>query len=186
MSFHAGVSVSSQIRRFQTRGLIKWGRRLRTWPHGSPRVVVQGQLGWHDADTLRLSQAAVLCARLLCLPSHCFAVQLAQFALNQPRSCVREVLGELSLLGVPHPHAYGIHLGSPATTIKPWLRTVKTLLTRHADRHYSSLLQECSSFQQYALLATQARLAPCCLWTRSCNTSSAILGVGTLRPSPFC
>ena len=102
------------------------------------------------ANTLRLSQAAGLCARLLCLPSHCFAAQLAQFALKQPQSWVREVLDELSLLGVPHPHAYGIHLGSPATSIKPWLRTVNTLLTRHADRHYASLLQECSSFQQYA------------------------------------
>ena len=143
------VPKGAQIRRFQAR-LIKWGRRLLTWPHGSPRVAVQGQLGWHDADTLRLSHAAGLCARLLCLPPHCFAAQLAQFALNQPLSWVREVLGELSLLGVPPPHAYGIHFGSPATSIKPWLRTVKTLLTRHADRHYASLLQECSSFQQYA------------------------------------
>ena len=117
MSFHAGVSVSSQIRRFQTRGLIKWGRRLRTWPHGSPRAVVQGQLGWHDADTLRLSQAAVLCARLLCLLIALLSMQLAQFALNQLQSWIREVLGELSLLGVPHPHAYDIHLGSPATSV---------------------------------------------------------------------
>ena len=66
------VPKGAQIRRFQAR-LIKWGRRLLTWPHGSPRVAVQGQLGWHDADTLRLSHAAGLCARLLCLPPHCFA-----------------------------------------------------------------------------------------------------------------
>ena len=75
---------------------------------------------------------------------------VASLPWHQPLSWVREVLGELSLLGVPPPHAYGIHLGSPATSIKPWLSTVKTLLTRHADRHYASLLQECSSFQQYA------------------------------------
>jgi len=46
------VPQGPQIRRFQTR-LCKWGRRLLAWPSGSPRVAVQGQLGWHDADALR-------------------------------------------------------------------------------------------------------------------------------------
>ena len=45
----------------------RWGWRLPTWPHGSPGVVVHGQLGWPDVDTLRLSQAASLCSRLLSL-----------------------------------------------------------------------------------------------------------------------
>eukprot|EP00439_Symbiodinium_sp_Y106_P080843 s1328_g19.t1 len=45
------------------------------------------------------------------------SMQLAQFALNQLQSWIREVLGELSLLGVTHPHAYDIHLGSPATSV---------------------------------------------------------------------
>ena len=36
-----------------------------TRPHGSPGVVVQGQLGWPDVDIMRLSQAARLESREL-------------------------------------------------------------------------------------------------------------------------
>ena len=61
------VSAGPQIARFQTR-LLQWGRRLLGWPRGSPNLAVQGQLGWHDAETIRLVQAAGLWARLLSLP----------------------------------------------------------------------------------------------------------------------
>ena len=70
------VPQGPHIRRFQSR-LCTWGRRLLAWPNGSPRIAVQGQLGWHDADTLRLSQAASLS-----LPAHCFAAQFAEYALR--------------------------------------------------------------------------------------------------------
>ena len=77
----------------------------------------------------------------------------------------REVLGVLSVVGVPHCMITvpGIHVGSPAPSIKPWLCTVKTLMPCHTHRHYVSLVStpQLLSFQP-CMLATQARLIhPC-------------------------
>ena len=82
------VPAGSQLRRFQTR-FLQWGRRLLAWPRGSPGVVVQGQLGWHDVVTVHLTQAAGLCARLLSLPPHCCAVRIAQYACTQSQSWIQ-------------------------------------------------------------------------------------------------
>ena len=96
------VPAGPQLRRFQTR-FLQWGRRLLAWPRGSPGVVVQGQLGWHDVVTVHLTQAAGLCARLLSLPPHCCAVRIAQYACTKSQSWIQSVLHNH---GVPHPHAH--------------------------------------------------------------------------------
>ena len=62
-------------------------RRLQRWPRVSPNLAVQGQLGWHDAETTRLIQAAGLWARLS-LPVNCFEEHLARHADNIPSSWV--------------------------------------------------------------------------------------------------
>ena len=98
------ISAGPQTQQFQTR-FLRWGRRLLTWPHGSSGVVVQGQLGWPDADTMRLSQAASLCSRLLSLPAHCCAGHIARYGCSQSCSWIQSVMAELQTGDVPHPQA---------------------------------------------------------------------------------
>ena len=143
------VPAGPQLRRFQTR-FLQWGRRLLTWPRGSPGVVVQGQLGWHDVVTVHLTQAAGLCARLLSLPPHCCAVRIAQYACTQSQSWIQSVLDELRNHGVPHPHDAGIHMGCPSPSLRRWLRDVKFALGSHADARYATTLSACNSLRTYA------------------------------------
>ena len=122
------VDPAPQIRRFQTR-LLQWGRRLLLWPRGSPGVVVQGQLGWQDASTLRLQQAADLWARLLSLPANCNAAHIVRYAASQPHSWVHLLISELNSVGVPRPDTSGIHMGCASSQLERWLRQLKRILS---------------------------------------------------------
>ena len=97
------VASASLFRKFQTR-FNRLGRRLLFWPQDSPAVAVHGQLGWQDVDTLRLTQAASLWARLLTLPSSCCASRIVYYAGLQEHSLAHSIQAQrCSELGVAHP-----------------------------------------------------------------------------------
>ena len=137
------------LQRFQT-SLWQWGRRLLAWPAGSPGVAVQGQLGWHDADTTRLCRAASLCARLMSLPPDCYAGHIVRYASCQPQSWVHSILVEVCNAGVPHPHDSGIHMGCTQSLLQGWLRHLKVVLSNRADALYAAALRDCGSLQDFA------------------------------------
>ena len=122
------VDPGPQIRRFQTK-LLQWGRRLLLWPRSGPGVVVPGQLGWQDASTLRLQQAASLWARLLSLPANCSAAHTVRYAASQPNSWVHLLVSQLSSVGVPRPHTCGIHMGCASSQLERWLRQLRRILS---------------------------------------------------------
>ena len=131
------VSAGPQIARFQTR-LLQWGRRLLGWPRGSPNLAVQGQLGWHDAETIRLVQAAGLWARLLSLPPVCFAGKLARSADQHPSFWISVVSRDLASPGVPHPAEWSIHPGCAGRVVKKWLQHARRILVNKSHANYDS------------------------------------------------
>ena len=107
------VPYGPQLARYQTR-IYKWGRRILGWPAGSPSVGVQGQLGWHDANTIRLLQAAGLWARLVSLPQGCFVLRRAGRASCVSKSVFVGIIPRAGVEVCRCPAAYGNGVFMPA------------------------------------------------------------------------
>ena len=185
------LTDGSQLKRFQTR-LLQWGKRLLMWPQGAPGIVVQGQLAWHSANTIRLMQAASLWARLLSLPHNCFAAQLARFATAHSRSWLSSFDTELSAAGVQHPFNWGIpagcsqqldpfNWGIPAgcsqQLVTQWLSSVKQIL--HA-KFCADSVQEVRSSQSlgnFLLWQPSPHLHPVVYGRQSCPMDARLWGL---------
>ena len=155
----AFVSAGTQVAPFQTR-VLQWGRRLLCWPRGSPNLAVQGQLGWHDAETMRLIQAAGLWARLLSLPPGCCAGQLARSVDQHPSSWVSSVSRDVTSAGVPHPVEWGIHAGCAGDVVKKWLQHARLILVNRSHARYASNSDHVDSLQLYSQWQPLPRLHP--------------------------
>ena len=153
------LTDGSQLKRFQTR-LLQWGERLHMWPQGAPGIVVQGQLAWHNANTMRLTQAASLWARLLSLPHSCFAAQLARFATAHSRSWLSSLDSELSAAGVQHPFNWGIHAGCSQQLVTQWLSSVKQILHAKFCADYVQEVRSRQSLGNFLLWQPNPHLHP--------------------------
>ena len=112
-------------------------KRLLMWPYGAPGVVVQGQLAWHDANTMRLMQASGLWARLLSLPHKCLAAQHARQASAHPRSWLAShasLQSQLHAAGALPPSEYGIHVGCAHRRLQSHQRHNRSNITWHAPQ----------------------------------------------------
>ena len=138
------IPAGPQLAGFQKR-ILQWGRRLLGWPQGSPSLVVQGQLAWPDASTIRLSRAAGLWARLLSLPRGCLAGHVAR----------------LPTTFVPHPAVWGIHSGCAQGLVKRWLGHARQILSDRFRANYVFGLQQASeSLHPYLIWQPVPRLHP--------------------------
>ena len=170
------LTDGSQLKRFQTR-LLQWGKRLLMWPQGAPGIVVQGQLAWHSASTIRPMQAASLWARLLSFPHNCFAAQLARFATAHSRSWQSSLDTELSAAGVQHPFNWGIHAGCSQQLVTQWLSSVKQILHAKFCADYVQEVRSSQSLGNFLLWQPSPHLHPVVYGRQSCPMDTRLWGL---------
>ena len=153
------------------------------WPRGAPGIVVQGQLAWHSANTIRLMQAASLWARLLSLPHNCFAAQLARFATAHSQSWLSSLDTELSAAGVQHPFNWGIHAGCSQQLVTQWLSSVKQILHAKFCADYVQEVRSSQSLGNFFAVAAKPASTPCCVWPPVMPHGYKTLGACTLWAS---
>ena len=180
MSLHAGVRVSwplcfmdaisniashfvERIFYSYVRPLVCFG--LEFVPQGAQTRRFQARVNKNGVDVCSWAAwqpTASLCVRLLCLPSHCFAAQIAQCALNQPRSWVREVLTKQRSACLRYPIGKPSHFGKALAPHREDVVNTPTSIMFHYFKNAapSSSVRVGNPGPPYTVLSTNTQLKP--------------------------